>query len=73
MCDQIQVNSDILERKSYIYQKKIRAFVRLYSDPAGSCGSRVHRAMIFSDVGKSKATINKHHFHCIISMQLKKQ
>lgn len=45
-------------------------FVRLYSDPAGSCGSRVHRAMIFSHVGENKGAISKHHFHCMISVQL---
>lgn len=45
--------------------------MRLYSDPAGSCGGRVHRAMIFSDVGESKAAISKHNFRCITSVQLK--
>ena len=35
-------------------EKNEKVFVRHHSDPVGSCGSRVPRALLFSTVGERK-------------------
>lgn len=43
--------------KPNISEKNEKAFMRLHSDPVGSCSNTVPRSMIFSAADESKAAI----------------